>query len=302
MLGLALLAGAGAGARAQEAGPQTPTPMPTPVAAYDERLTLLLDRVGESVARYHSELFRIAFTETLRREELRKDMTAKKSKEFVFDTIVEREALSADEEDYYPKVVRRLRTVDGKPKKSVGRGDADAGLAVSSLGMLLPKHRDRFVFSLDGEETFDGRRVHRLRIVWREQSPPRVVWKRRLVGMSFGVFAPAVYLVRVDAENYDVLSFESRLAEPFEFESPRTFGFGRLGPSRRLRYAARDYHARFRRERFKDPEQTLLVPVRAEWVNVIEGAGRPRQRATLNFSDYRRYRSDVKVIEEQDPE
>jgi hypothetical protein len=119
--------------------------------------------------------------------------------------------------------------------------------------------------------------------------------------MRFRVFAPEVLLVWVDAENYDVLRVESHLAAPFEFDSPRTFSagpLGRFGPSRHLKYVARDYAVTFRREQFKDPEQTLLVPVAAEWLNVIEGASKPRTRLTLRFSDYRRYRSDVKVIEE----
>ena len=296
LLLLLLLLGAGAAARAQEAeAPAAPPP--------DERLELILARVGEGVARYQSELFRIAFTETLRQEELSKEMTPKKSKEFVFDTIVERRALSEDEEDFYPKAVRRLRAVDGKPGKRAKARDLAYGAAVSSLAFLLPKHRPQFRITLEGEERAGGRPAYRLRMLRPGEGPPRVEWQRRLIGMRFYVFAPAVYTVWVDAENYDVLRFESHLAEPFEFDSPRTFSagpFGRFGPSRRLRYAAHDYAITFRRERFKDPDQTLLVPVAAEWLNVIEGANKPRTRATLRFSDYRRYRSDVKVIEEPD--
>src|SRR5215218_6788074 len=103
-------------ARAQE---------PAAAPAKDERLERILDKVGEGVAKYQAELFRIAFTETLRQEELREDMkTPKKSKEFVFDTIVSREALSEDEDDYYPRIVRRIRTIDGKPTKRAGKRDA----------------------------------------------------------------------------------------------------------------------------------------------------------------------------------
>ncbi|MDT5272245.1 MAG: hypothetical protein QOH49_4431 [Acidobacteriota bacterium] len=290
---VALLLVAVASVRAQEAEAKP---------AVDERLERILERVGESVTRYQAELFRIAFTETLRHEELREDMTPKKSKEFVFDTIVAREALSADEDDYYPKTVRRLRSIDGKPAQRAKGRDATAGAAVSSLIFLLPKHRKEFQFSLEGEEKLEGRRVFRIRMLQPGEGPPRVEWKGRLVGVGFYVFAPTVSLLWVDAETYDVLRFESHLTEPFEFESPHSFSagpLGRFGPSRRLRYAARDYVVNFRRERFKDPELTLLVPVTAEWVNIIEGASKPRTRATLRFSNYQRFRSDVKVIEEE---
>jgi hypothetical protein len=292
VLGLALLLGACVGARAQEAPPPPG----------DEKLARILGRVGEGVARYQAGLFSITFSETLRREELREDMTPKKSRELVFETVVLREELSADEEDYYPRIVRRLKAVDGKPVKPGGKGAAPtAAFNIQSLSFLLPKNRHLFEFSLDGEEALGGRAAYRIRMLRPGQGEPRVEWSGRLLGTSFRVFAPYVYLMWVDAESFDVLRLESHLAAPFEFESPRTFGagpFGRFGPTRRLKYAVDDYAVRFRRERFKDPEQTLLVPESAEWVTVIEGAKHPRTRATLSFSDYRRYRSDVKVIEE----
>jgi hypothetical protein len=295
LLSVALALTACAAARAQEA---EPTP------ARDERLERILEKVGEGVARYQAELFRIAFTETLRHEELRKDMTLKKAKEFVFDTIVSREALSDEEGDYYPRTVRSVRAIDGKPAKRAGRRDAAAGANVSSLVFLLPKNRKAFRFTLEGEETFEGRRAYRIRMLRPGEGPPRVEWKKRLIGSSFYVFAPSVNFLFVDAETFDVLRYESHLAEPFEFDSPGAISagpLGRFGPSKRLRYTVHDYAVNFRRERFKDPEQTLLVPVAAEWTRVIEGASKPRTRATLRFSDYRRFRSDVKIIEETEP-
>jgi hypothetical protein len=294
LLGLALLLGACAGVRAQE---KEEAPPPG-----DEKLARILGRVGEGVARYQAGLFSITFAETLRQEELREDMTPKKSKQFVFETVVLREELSSDEEDYYPRVVRRLKAVDGKPARPGGKSAGpSAAFNIQSLSFLLPKNRHLFEFSLDGEETVGGRAAYRIRMLRPGQGEPRVEWSGGLFGTSFRVFAPYVYLMWVDAESFDVLRLESHLAAPFEFESPRTFGagpFGRFGPKRRLKYAVQDYAVRFRRERFKDPEQTLLVPESAEWVTVIEGAKQPRTRATLSFSDYRRYRSDVRVIEE----
>ena len=284
---LALLLGALGSARAQA---------PPPAPAADERLARVLDRVGAGVARYQAGLFSIAFTETLRREELREDMTPKRSKEFVFDTVVVREGLSDEEEDFYPRPVRRLKSVDGKPAKQRDPGP-EADYAVSSLAFLLPQHRALFQFSLDGEGEEAGRRLHRIRMLRPGEGEPHVEWQRRLIGMRFRVVAPLVYLIWVDAETFDVVRVESHLAAPFEFDGPRAFGFG---PSRHFRYAAQDYSVRFRRQQFKEPEQALLVPDSAEWLTVIEGASRPRTRATLRFSDYRRFRSGVKVIEEPD--
>src|ERR1043165_2441620 len=72
------------------------------------RLREVLARVGESVERYHAGLFGLAFGEALRLEELREDMTPKRSREFDFDCVVVREELSKEQGDYYAETVRRL--------------------------------------------------------------------------------------------------------------------------------------------------------------------------------------------------
>ena len=265
-----------------------------------ERLERILEKAGEAVARYQSGLFRITFTETLRDEELDREMRPKKSKEFVFETVVLREQLSGDEEDFYPKSVRRLKTVDGKPAKGERR-EPWYGYNVMSLGLLLPQHRPLHEFALEGEERVGGRAAYRVRAERPGQPPARAEWSRRLlgVGLRFRAVAPVYYLLWVDAENFDVLRYEMHLVAPFEFDSPRAFGA--FGPSHRLRYTNQDYAVTFRRHTFKDPEQTLLVPDAAEWLTVIEGAQHPRLRATLRFTDYRRFRSDVNVIDEPEP-
>ncbi|HEX7314968.1 MAG TPA: hypothetical protein VF297_13655 [Pyrinomonadaceae bacterium] len=285
---LALLASVGAAVRAQEAAP-----------ARDEKLERILGRAGEAVARYESGLFSITFTETLRDEELNKEMTPKKSKEFVFETVVLRESLSDNEEDFYPKSLRRLKTVDGKPAKK-GRRVPWYGYSVQSLALLLPKHRHLHEFTLEGEETIGGRAAFRVRALRPGQPPASVEWNRGMmgVGMRFRPNAPMYILLWLDAENFDVLRFETHLVAPFEFDSPRLFGA--FGPSRHLRWMKQDYAVTFRRQTFKDPEQTLLVPDAAEWLTVIEGAQHPRLRATIRFNNYQRFRSDVKIIEEPD--
>lgn len=272
---------------------------PSPSPSADERLEHILERAGEAVARYQSGLFGITFAETLRDEELNKDMTPKKSREYVFDTVVLREALSDDEEDFYPKSIRRLKTVDGKPAKK-GHRVPRYGYSVQSLGLLLPKYRKLYEFTLEGEEAVGGRAAYRVRALRPGQPPASAEWSRGLmgVGMRFRPSAPIYHLLWLDAENFDVLRFETHLVAPFEFDSPRMFGA--FGPSRRLRWTNQDYAVTFRRQTFKDPEQTLLVPVAAEWLTIIEGAQRARLRSTLRFTDYRRFRSDVKVIEEPD--
>jgi hypothetical protein len=265
----------------------------------DERLPSILARVGQSVERYHAGLFGLAFKEVMNVEELREDMTAKKSREYVFESVVLREALSQAVDDYYAETVRRLKTVDGRaPKKGDDDAERDAATAYGeALNFLLPREQKLYEFTLRGEQTLVGRRAFLVALLRPGEGEPRVVWE----GASFRVLAPTRWTFWVDAESFDVLRVESHLEAPFEFESPRLISagpLGRFGPKQKFRYARQDYAVSFRRVELKDPDETRLVPDMAEWVTVIEGASHPGTRRTIRFSDYKRFRSDVKVVEE----
>ncbi|HEV2862015.1 MAG TPA: hypothetical protein VGX48_13485 [Pyrinomonadaceae bacterium] len=286
---LVVLCACGA-ARGQESAPTT--------GGGDERLALILKRAGESVERYHGGMFSVRFTETLWQEELKEDLkTPKKSRQFVYDSRIMREELSEVEGDYVAVTTRRLVSLDGKPSKKTAESKVTS---VYSLDIMLPRYQKLYDISLEGEETLAGRRAFRLALLRPGEGEPRVEWE----GTRFRVVAPTVTRVWVDAENYDVMQIESDLVAPFEFESRGVFRAGPLGsfgPTRRLRYAREYSLVRFRRVRFKDPEQTLLLPESAEWLKVIEGASHPRTRQRIAFSDYRRFVSGVKIVEDPEP-
>jgi hypothetical protein len=297
---LACLLCAGVAARGQDTqGIRTPEA--------DERLARVLMRVGEAVERYHRGMFSLRFTETVRREELREDLTPKRSKEYVYESVTLRENLSADVDDYFASTSSTLKSVDGRTAKAAGRGGPKEKSWEESppnhedfLNFLLPKFQGLYCFSFEGEETLRGRRAFRIAETRVGEEEPRVEWK----GRSFVAFGPTRMTVWVDAETADVLQIESHLVRPFEFDSPPSFSagpFGRFGPSRRLRYERDDYAVRFRPVRFRSPDQTLLLPEHAEWLKVIEGASRPRLRTTVTFTNYQRFVSGVRVIEDQEP-
>jgi len=267
-------------------------------SAADERLASILKRAGESVERYHGGLFSVRFTETLWQEELKEDLkTPKKSKRYVYDSVLLREELSEIEGDYVAVTTRRLVSLDGKARK---KAEESKVTSVYSLNIMLPRYQKLYRISLEGEQALGGRRAYVLALLRPGEGEPRVEWE----GGSFAVVAPTKTRVWVDAENYDVMQIESALVAPFEFQSPGVFGagpFGRFGPTKRLRYAREDSLVRLRRVQFKDPEQTLLLPESAEWLKVIEGASRPRTRTRIAFGDYRRFRSGVTVVEESEP-
>jgi hypothetical protein len=227
-------------------------------------------------------------------------------KEHVFDNVVLREQRGGDEEDFYGRAVRRLRTVDGKKVKPSKQKDeldkcgAPGSSYVDPLTFLLPKRRDRLVFTYEGEEVLRGRKTHRLGYVPREEQKPGTRNEKGCL-YAWGRYKGTVW---IDAENFDVLQTASRLVEEFDFESPRLFtaGFARFGPKRKLRLERSEYTTRFGRVRFRSPEQELLLPESSESLHVIRGGREPRVRHTRTFEDYRRFVSDVKILEDDEPE
>jgi hypothetical protein len=296
-IALACLLSAAGAARGQGAGEG-------PAQGEDARLAHILARVGEGVERYHRGMFGIRFVETVRREELNEDLMPKRSKEYVYEGVTLRENLSDAEDDYFAGTASRLKAVDGHASKRSGKDGAAEESAPNHedfLNFLLPKFQGLYRFTFEGEETLRGRRTLRVGALRPGGEEPRVEWE----GGSFVAFAPTRTTVWVDAETFDVLQIESHLVSAFEFDPPHAPGpgpAGRPGPSRRLRYEREDYVVRFRPVRFKDPDQTLLLPEYAEWLTVIEGARRPRTRTTVSFANYQRFVSGVKVLEDKGPD
>jgi hypothetical protein len=276
----------------------------SPSDAKDERLASILTRVGESVGHYQAGLFSMAFTETMKREGLDKKLRPKgRPKEYVFDDLLLRQTSPGGREGVYAIAARRVKTIDGKPGKQLKEGAFTCGEPNASysdhLSFLLPKLQGDKLFSYEGETEMRGRKVFLIGALPRVRLEPEAVWKDN----CFYVNGEHRLKIWVDAENFDVLRLDAQLIESVEFKSPRTFnaGFARIGPKRKLRLARSDITLLFRRVEFKEPAQTLLLPESAESLTIIEGAGHPRVRVTQTFGDYRRYVSDVKVIEDAEP-
>lgn len=277
-----------------------------------ERLARVLEKLGESVARYQSDLFSITYTETILEERLKRDLRARegRAKEYVFENVVLREPAKDARDETRVRGVRRLRSEDGKPaepgkpyvqrRNKCGGGESPSESYGDPLTFLLPKNQPNYEFADEGETAVDGRAARVVRFVPRGQGGPKVVSK----GDCFWATVPHEGRVWVEAESGDVLRLEWRIIEPYEFESPRAMNVGRLrfGPKRKLKYERMETVTRFRRVEFKDPAGTLLLPSSSETLRVIGGARRPRTRTTRAFKDYRRFVSDVKIVEEAEPE
>ena len=57
-----------------------------------------------------------------------------------------------------------------------------------------------------------------------------------------------------------------------------------------------DTTIRFKAVRFSDPDETLMLPVSSTSLRITRGAGQPRLRTVVEYTDYRRFLTGGRVV------
>jgi hypothetical protein len=99
----------------------------------------------------------------------------------------------------------------------------------------------------------------------------------------------------VDAETFDVLRMDQHLMGLIDVPLPRTLT-RRHGVSPVWTMERLDTSYRFKRVRFADPEETLVLPVSSTSLRITRGAGTPRSRITTEYKKYRRFLTDGRIV------
>lgn len=314
--------------QAPPAQSQTPSAEPrTAAGAREERAddmtgetAALLERVRARVREYHARLFSVAFTETVTQEAFDDKLRPKgKAREFVFESVVARRPPREGRARELPLVTRKLTRLDGKAASERERERRDAALAKPScagpnepaasyadpLLFLLPENAADFVFRAAGVEEFEGRRVFVLAAESRPADEPvRLKIEDNCIRFSRGPRQRVRVLV--DPANLDVLRLRWELAETFAGRTKTTVVrkgiFFRPAPSRELSYERQETTITFRPVAFRDPAETLLLPVSYHYFRVMRGARDHGFRMTQTYSNYRRFLTSVEVKDvEEDP-
>ena len=164
------------------------------------------------------------------------------------------------------------------------------------LEMLLGTHRGDYVFKLAGEGRVDHRAARMIDYRSVEQGKPQMTWQR---ADCFTISLPGVTEGRVwvDAESADVLRLDQRLSHLVDLNVPRVPREHRSAfmPVSMVVDRA-DQSIRYKRISFHNPEETLTLPVLIESLTVIRNSGVPRLRTTQQFSDYRRFVTDARIV------
>lgn len=167
------------------------------------------------------------------------------------------------------------------------------------LSMLLPGQRGDYTWRLAGRGRADGRAA--ILIDFQEKAKIEVTDVRVVENnddcISYNIEGGLRGRVWVDAETYDVLRMDHRLGGQVEVKLPRVL-HRRVGVNPIWTVERIDTTYRFKRVRFQDPEETLVLPVSASSLRVTHGAGTPRIRVTTEYKGYRRFLTGGRMVPE----
>jgi hypothetical protein len=265
-----------------------------------------MGRVGERIEQYYARAHSIMCEETVRLEPLGADLLSDGShiRELVYELRVAWDgATEADRETGTPPaatVLRQLLTVDGRPPRPSDEPGCMDPKPVSPepLGFLLPHRQGDFTFGWRGQGRERGRASVTLDYKSAHEQPADVVWTDKCVSVDLpGRTRGRVWL---DQATGDVLRLDESLTGQYELRLPKTQA---RRPGAPLSYTIEraDSSIAYRPVTFHDPEETVMLPESVVSLQVIRDSGVPRLRTTQKFSNYRRFMTGVKIVDDLDP-
>lgn len=260
----------------------------------------LLARVGARVLRYFETAQSIMATETVVVQRTTHSLEpVGPARRFVYDLRLDWEAAGGGG---VPDavVVRHLVTIDGRPANP--GDDPSCGpqpITGDPLGLLAPTHRGEYVFTQGRPRRLSGRLAAIIEFRPVSQAVPEV--RRAGDGECLQVVAPSQTRGRiwVDPESDDVLRFDQWLEGPPIPIPPALLereGARRPPVPRALSFERSDFTARYAPVTFSGPDETLLLPSRAESLSMSRGTDGPGLRIQQTYSGYKRFVADSRLL------
>ena len=260
----------------------------------------LLARVSQRVEEYFARAQSIVCRETVRLQPLGMDLSGDGShvRQLVYELRVAWDASTTGDKAPEATVVRQLISVDGRPPKADNEPGCMDPKPVSPepLAMLLARRQPEYAFRWSSEKrTREGSTVV-LDFKAVSHQAPEVSWK----GDCVSVDLPGRWRGRVWIESgtADVLRLDEQMIGIFEIPVPKERARRTRGEPMIIDRA--DSSTRYRPVAFRDPDEIVMLPESITTVQVIRNAGLPRLRMTQTFSDYRRFITGARIID--DPE
>jgi hypothetical protein len=164
------------------------------------------------------------------------------------------------------------------------------------LSMLLAGERDDYSWSIAGPATIDGRAA--VLLDFREKEPLSLevtVQDDDEDCLTYTLKGGIRGRLWLDAESHDVLRLDQRLSGQANAPMPKVLQ-RRPGSSPTMTVERFDTSYRFKRMRFDNPDETLVLPVSSTSLRVTQGAGTPRMRVTTEYMHYRRFLTGGRIL------
>jgi hypothetical protein len=196
--------------------------------------------------------------------------------------------------------LRQVTRVNGRPPREKDRNNCTTpeqhDTETQVLSMLLPSQQDDYTWKLAGRGRVDGREA--IQIDFQEKAEISVdvkVVENNDDCVSYNVTGGTRGRLWIDAETFDVLRMDQRLTGLIEVPLPKSLarrhGVAPVWTMERL-----DTSYRFKRVRFEDPEETIVLPVSSTSLRITRGAGTPRSRVTTEYKKYRRFLTGGRIV------
>jgi hypothetical protein len=264
-------------------------------------VSTLLARVGQRVEQYYGRAQSIMCEETVRLEQLGYDLLWDGShvRRLVYELRVAWSGAPTDGKTPDATVLRQLISVNGRPPREGDEPGCMDPKPVSPepLAMLLPRQQGDYRFSAAGTRRTRTGSTVMLDFTSMASRPPEIQWKGDCVSVDLpGRWRGRVWL---DGATADVLRLDEQLIGMFDLPTPRHQV--RRGASPSMTIERVNSSIRYRPVEFADPNETLMLPESIVTVQVIRDSGSPRLRIVQTFSNYRRFVTDARVVQDTEP-
>lgn len=265
-----------------------------PMAQAPAGVDAVLARMGTYVGRYYATAQRLVAVEMVTLQPLRADLSsAEFPRRLEYDLRVEWTP-SADGQAGEAEVHRTLVKVNGRaprPKDEPGCSDPRS-VSPEPLAMFLPAQQRDYAFTPFKAGRVSGRPA--LMIDYRPlvKGPMQITWHDDCVSVELP--GRSVGRVWVDPESGEVLRVDERLVGMYDIPVPAAQQRKGGAPSMTLERA--DSSIRYKPVRFRDPDETVLLPAEVETVTVFRDAGTPRMRIRQVFANYRRFVTEGRIL------
>ncbi|MGE3179372.1 MAG: hypothetical protein AB7O32_18010 [Vicinamibacterales bacterium] len=260
-----------------------------------------LDRISAHVAEYYSRAQSLVAREEVVEQPIRRDRSSDGiSRQITYAIRFEWEPPLAGEAPA-ARMVREVTAIGGRAPRPKDRNRCEEPVAIQPepLAMFLEGERESFEFKAAGVDRLDG--VPVVRLDFRERpEQPRMTAKLELVkvGKEDCLITSTSGFPRgrvwVDAESGEVLRLDRYFIGPVEFEltdrERRELG---------VREPALDRWEetiRYRRVRFSDPEESLVLPHSIDIITLYRG-GLVSTRRSQRFTEFRRFLAGGRIVE-----